>query len=50
LSAQVAAALQALAAGAAAGDQVRLTFRPVDRSVGVDLSCGSQSKTITCPL
>jgi hypothetical protein len=50
LSAQVTKALQALAANAAAGDQVRMTFRPADRSVGVDLTCGSQSTTITSPL
>ena len=50
LSTEVVKALQAVIAGAAPADPVHLTFRHADRSVGVDLTCGSRSKTITCPL
>ena len=50
LSAEVVRAIQAVIAGAAPHDHVHMTFRKVDRSVGVDLTCGAQSKTITCPL
>ena len=50
LSAEVAKALQAVIADAAPNAHVHMTFRHADRSVGVYLTCGSQSKTITCPL
>ena len=50
LSTEVVKALQTVIAGAAPADPVHLTFRHVDRSVGVDLTCGARSKTITCPL
>jgi hypothetical protein len=50
LSAEVGKALTAVSAGAAPTEHVRMTFRNVERSVGVDLTCGSRSTTITCPL
>jgi hypothetical protein len=50
VSAEVARALEAVVTGAAPADVVRLTFRQAQREVGVDLTCGSRSKTITCPL
>lgn len=50
LSGEVTKAIQAVIAGAAPTEHIRMTFRKVDRSVGVDLVCGARSKTITCPL
>ena len=50
LSAEVVKALQAVIVGAAPNAHVHMTFRNVDRSVGVDLTCGARSQTITCPL
>ncbi len=50
LSGEVTKAIQAVSAGAGPTEHVRMTFRKIDRSVGVDLSCGPRSKTITCPL
>ena len=50
LSAEITKALAAVAAGAAPGEHVEFTFRRAEQSVAVDISRGSQTKTITCPL
>ena len=50
LSAEMTKALSTVTAGAEAADHVRMSFRKADRSIGVDLSCGSRSTTITSPL
>lgn len=50
LSGEVTKALTAVAAGAAPGEHVQFTFRRAEQSVAVDISRGSETKTITCPL
>ena len=50
VSSAVTSAVEAIAAGAGTADQVQLTFRLVQKEVGVDLRCGSRTQTITCPL
>jgi hypothetical protein len=50
LSAEMTKALEAVVAGATPADQVRMSFRHAQQRVDVDVSCGSRSKTITCPV
>lgn len=50
LSAEITKALGAVTAGAEAADHVRMSFRKADGTIGVDVSCGSRSTTITSPL
>jgi hypothetical protein len=50
LSAAVAGAIDTVANGASASDEVRLHFRRDGDAVVVDLACGARSHSITVPL